>query len=221
MQTGGSTELTNSGTIIGTGGTAVRLGRGDDVLTVKAGAAFTGRVTGGGGADEVVQGSPGTLRVIGFSGFETFSLANVGADRLTLTNANFAGVAGAAITVFGGAGGNTVSAAGLTGANRAVAVGGAGADNFTGGAGNDIFKFSAANLAATDIVRGGLGSDELVMTTAGTVRAGLVNGVESYLLANGGRNSLTLANANFAGGVTGASITVFGGKAATRSTPRG
>ncbi len=48
------------------------------------------------------------------------------------------------------------------------------------------------------------------MTTAGTVNAGGVSGVEVYDLANGGANSLTLANANFTG-VTNSAITVNGG----------
>ncbi len=48
------------------------------------------------------------------------------------------------------------------------------------------------------------------MTTAGTVLAGGVSGVEIYELANGAANSLTLANANFTG-VAGSAITVNGG----------
>ncbi len=59
-------------------------------------------------------------------------------------------------------------------------VGGVGKDVFTGGAGNDIFEFTAASLAASDTVAGGPGTDQLVMTTAGTVLAGGVSGVETY-----------------------------------------
>ncbi|HEY1301199.1 MAG TPA: Ig-like domain-containing protein, partial [Stellaceae bacterium] len=94
--------------------------------------------------------------------------------------------------------------------NQAVFVGTAGKDQLTGGAGNDQFKFSAANLAAIDIVKGGLGADRLVITAAGVAHASGVGGVETYVLANGGANGLTLAKANFAG-VTGAVITVDGG----------
>ncbi len=108
--------------------------------------------------------------------------------------------------------GNTVNASALTGSNRVVLVGGAGKDIFTGGAGNDIFEFTAATLAASDTVKGGTGSDQLVMTTAGTVAAGGVSGVETYALANGGANCLTLVNANFTG-VTGSVIRVNGGNA--------
>ena len=70
--------------------------------------------------------------------------------------------------------------------NRVTFVGTAGTDAFTGGAGSDIFKFTAATLAATDTVKGGAGNDYLDMTTAGTVAAGGVSGVEVYELANGG-----------------------------------
>ena len=89
-------------------------------------------------------------------------------------------------------------------------VGGAGKDVFTGGAGNDVFKFSHADLAAADKVKGGAGNNELLMTTAGTVRASGVSGIETYKLANSGRNTLTVAAANFAG-VIGKVITVDGG----------
>ncbi len=85
-----------------------------------------------------------------------------------------------------------------------------GKDNFTGGAGNDAFYFSAANLANTDLVKGGAGTNYLEITSAGAVNAGGVSGVEVYQLGNGGVDSLTLGNANFAG-VTGSSILVYGG----------
>jgi Ca2+-binding RTX toxin-like protein len=94
--------------------------------------------------------------------------------------------------------------------NQAVFLGTTGKDVFTGGAGNDVFKFSVAALAATDVVKGGGGSDRLYMTSAGAVHAGRVSGVETYRLANGRANSLTLANANFSG-VSGRVITVTGG----------
>ncbi|MGH7065238.1 MAG: M10 family metallopeptidase C-terminal domain-containing protein, partial [Stellaceae bacterium] len=129
---------------------------------------------------------------------------------LTLATANFAGVVGKAITVDGASKGNTVDTAALSGSDRVTVVGGAGKDVFTGGAGNDVFKFSRADLAATDKVKGGAGSNELLMTTAGRVAAGGISGVEIYKLANGGKNTLTLAAANFAG-VVGKVITVDGG----------
>jgi Ca2+-binding RTX toxin-like protein len=91
-----------------------------------------------------------------------------------------------------------------------VAVGGAGKDVLIGGAGNDVFEFTATSLGVSDILRGGLGSDRLVLTTAGTLAAGGVGGVESYTLAGTGANRLSLANSNF-DGVAAATITVYGG----------
>ncbi|HEY1301177.1 MAG TPA: Ig-like domain-containing protein, partial [Stellaceae bacterium] len=96
--------------------------------------------------------------------------------------------------------------------NPVVFAGTARTDLFTGGAGDDVFQFSTANLAATDRVNGRGGSDELLLTGAGTVHAAGVAGVELYLLGGGAPNTLFLTNANFAG-VTGGAITVDGGNA--------
>ncbi len=158
----------------------------------------------------LVMTTAGTVLAGGVSGVETYTLANGGANSLSLVNGNFTGVTGSVIRVNGGSAGNTVNASGA--ANRVIMVGGAGKDSFTGGTGSDIFMFAVATLAATDTVVGGGGNDYLEMTTAGTVLAGGVSGVEVYELANGAANSLTLTNANFTG-VTGSSITVYGGTA--------
>src|SRR6266487_4694611 len=91
-------------------------------------------------------------------------------------------------------------------ANRLTFVGGAGIDSTSGGAGNDLFKFTTASLSNTDTVAGGAGSDTLQMTTAGTINAGGVSGVETFALASTGANTLILADANFAN-VTGAATT--------------
>ena len=179
---------------------------------INAGATFTGTVDGGAGNDTVVFTAAGSHDITGFLGFEIYTLANGGANTLTLADANFAGVTGTAITVNGGSAGNTVNGSALTGANRITFVGGAGVDHASGGAGNDLFKFTAAALSNTDTVAGGLGSDTLQMTTGGAINAAGVSGVETFTLASTAANSLTLANANFAG-VTGAAITVNGGSA--------
>jgi uncharacterized repeat protein (TIGR03803 family) len=94
--------------------------------------------------------------------------------------------------------------------NRAVFVGSAGKDQFTGGGGSDVFKFTAAALSASDVVRGGAGADYLTLISAGTVRAGGVAGVETWHLAGAAANNLSLANGNFAG-AAGATVTVVGG----------
>jgi hypothetical protein len=55
-------NLVNSGTIVGTGGTAVVFGSGDDTLTLKTGAAFVGGINFGGGNDMLdISGYHGSL----------------------------------------------------------------------------------------------------------------------------------------------------------------
>ncbi len=146
----------------------------------------------------------------GVSGVETWRLANGGANTVTLTPGNFAGVAGQTITVEGGNSGNTIDAHLVDGADHAVMTGGAGTDVFTGGSGNDTFRFSAATLSAGDVVKGGGGNDTLFLTSAGKIAAIGVSGVDTWRLANGGANTLSLTNANFAG-TSAATITVIGG----------
>ncbi len=170
-------------------------------------------VKGGGGNDTLFLTSAGTIAAGGVSGVETYRLADGGADRLTLTAGNFVGAAGATITVEGGDTGNTIDAHLVGAGDHAVMIGGAGKDVFTGGPGNDTFRFSAANLSAGDVVKGGGGNDTLFLTSAGTVTATGVSGVETYRLANGGADRLTLTASNFAG-AAGATITVVGGDSA-------
>jgi uncharacterized repeat protein (TIGR03803 family) len=105
-------------------------------------------------------------------------------------------------------------------ANSVTFFGSSSIDKFTGGAGNDVFRFSAVDLGNTDIVKGGGGHDQLVLTSAGAVRTKGVSGVETYRLANGAGNVVTLAAANFAG-VLGGAITVAGGKGADRLSAAG
>ena len=115
------------------------------------------------------------------------------------------------VNIYGGNDGNTIDGSALTGTNDNLDIyGGAGGDVLKGGAGNDTFVFTAANLTATDTVSGGAGSNELLMTSAGTVAAGGVTGVETYALADGAANTLTLTSANFIG-VAGSTITISDG----------
>jgi hypothetical protein len=186
-------------------------GAGGDVFRFsRANLANTDIVRGGGGIDELFMTSAGPIQAQGVSAVETYRLANGAGNTLSLSDANFAGVIGASITIDGGNAGNTIDGHALTGAHRITAVGGAGKEVLTGGAGNDIFQFSAANLAKTDLVNGGGGNDSLMLTSPGTIRVDGVKGVETYLLKGGGNNSLTLGTANFVG-VAGKTITVVGG----------
>ena len=181
-------------------------GAGADRFNLSTTTLAASKVSGGLGADTLVLTNSGMAAVAGVNGVETYTLADGGPNNLTLTNANFVPVA---ITIVGGNSGNTVNASALT-LGSVIVVGGFGRDIFTGGNRNDVFKFTAAALAATDTVKGGLGNDQLVMTTAGTVLAAGVGGVETYALANGGADTLVLTDASFAG-ATGNKITVLGG----------
>ena len=198
-------------------------GAGADTFDFSAAALGAGdRVLGGSGADELVMTTPGTVTATGVSGVETYRLANGKPNDLRLTTGNFIGTIGAAITIIDGNAGDTVNAIALALSDRTTVVGGsgndvfigsAGTDFFNGHAGNDTFRFSIANLSASDVVKGGDGNDTLFLTSAGTVAAGEVSGVETYRLANGGADRLTLTAGNFAG-ATGATITVVGGNTA-------
>lgn len=175
--------------------------------------AATDRVMGGDGADNLAVTTAGTVHAAGVGGVEFYWLDKTGTDSLSLTNANFAGLSGSplSITIEGGNAGNTVNATALTAPDRIVAVGGAGTDNFIGGAGSDIFKFSAANLANTDTVKGGGGTDYLAMTSPGAMHVLGVAGVEVFELSNaaGAADNLALGSANFAG--TAGTLWVYGG----------
>ena len=221
---GGNAGNTVNASAVTTGQLTIDGGAGADTLTGAAngGTIFvftaatltaTDKITGGSGFNnELDVTTPGTVAAGGVSAVEIYRLANGGANSLTLTNANFTGFKGNAITVYGGTGGNTIDGSGLTvTADKLDIYGGAGADVLKGGAGNDIFSFTAAGLTATDTVSGGAAAANLLdMTTAGTVAAAGVSGVETYVLADGAANTLTLASANFTG-VTGSTITVSDG----------
>lgn len=169
-------------------------------------------VLGGGGRDLLLLTGAGSVSAGGLSGMagvETIQLA-AGSNAITLVNGNLAGVAGARIVVRGGAGTDAVDGQGLTGANAVDVTAGAGTDVLRGGAGRDVFRFTAANLAG-DTVLGGLGLDTLLLTSAGALGAGGLNGmsgVEAIKLSSGG-NTLALVDANF-GGVAGAKIVLAG-----------
>ena len=212
----GNNTLINFGTVASTstaaGAVAVQMGNsvGSKLLIVEPGAVFTGLVEGG-GRGEIEFASTGTAAMgANISGFETVALANGAADNLTLAEANLTGVLSNRITVVGGNDGNTVNASALT-TGEVTIDGGAGADVLTGDAeGNAHFVFTAAALTATDTITGSDYNNELDVTTPGTVAAAGITAVQIYRLANGGVNTLTLANTNFTS-LLSSTINVYGG----------
>ncbi|OYW82709.1 MAG: hypothetical protein B7Z20_13550, partial [Sphingobium sp. 32-64-5] len=173
-------------------------------------------IAGGAGSDTLLLTGAGGLpsnALRSMTGVERVLLAADG-NAITLENANFTGVAGAKITVIGGAGAgaNTVNASALTGTNAIDVTAGGGLDVLRGGAGNDVFRFRAGDLAGDTVIGGNAVTsiDTLIITTAGALAADAlanVTGVETFRLAAGG-NGITLLAANFAN--TSGVITVIG-----------
>ena len=179
-------------------------GAGSDVFVFSAASLTASDVVAGvAGSDTLMLTSSGTINAGGVRAVEIYALASTGANTLALTNANFTNVSLSTIKVNGGNAGNTIDATALSPSNHVV---------LNGGAGSDVFVFSAQSLTTSDIVAGVGGIDTLTLTSSGTINVGGVRAVESYVLASSGANTLTLANANFTN-VTGGTITVIGGNA--------
>ncbi|MEI6641678.1 MAG: calcium-binding protein [Novosphingobium sp.] len=210
----GNDTLDASG-LTGANAVDLRAGAGLDVL--KGGAASDSfyfaasdlsgdTVLGGLGLDYLNLTSAGTLSaaaIANMSGVEAINLA-AGTNSLTFANANFTGLTAGKITVTGSSGDDTIDASVITGTSRVDLRAGAGLDVLKGGAANDLFGFAAADLAG-DTISGGLGSDILIMSTAGTMAANALanmSGVESINLV-AGTNGLTLVNANYTGVASG------------------
>ena len=86
-----ASTVTNAGTIIGSSGTAVQFGGGDDLLVVDPGAVFVGKVDGGGGHNtlELAAGAgPGLLSGLGtsFVNFGTVTFDTGAVWTVTLDN---------------------------------------------------------------------------------------------------------------------------------------
>ncbi len=218
---GGNKGNTVNAAAVTTGQLTIEGGAGKDVLTgannggtifVFTAATLTAsdKITGSGFNNELDMTTAGTVAAGGVSAVQLYRLADGGANKLVLTNANFIGLLGNTINVYGGNDGNTIDGSGLTGAGDNLAIyAGAGHDVLKGGSGNDNFIFANTTLSG-DTISGGGGNNELQMTTSAALSVAGVSGVETYVLGDGGANTLALTAANFAG-VAGGAITVSDG----------
>ncbi len=221
----GADTVDGSG-LTGTNAVDIRSGSGTDVLKGGAGADVfrfsvaeidsTDTVIGGAGADTLAVTTAGVLSanaLAGVSGIETISLT-AGTNGVTLVDNNLTGLGGARINVLGTSGADTIDASGLTGTNAVITLSGSGLDVLKGGAGADIFRFTAADLAG-DTITGGAGIDQVLLSTAGVLGAtalAQMTQVEQIVLATG-TNSVTVVDGNLSG-VAGNRITVFGANGA-------
>jgi hypothetical protein len=170
---------------------------------------FTITDNGGAGGNTVTLGN-GIDQLTLLDGNNTVTLGN-GADRITAGAGNnilTTGTGNSIITV--GNGDDTITVG--SGSNAIVL--GTGLDTVTTAAGNNVVSVSGATVSG-DTLKGALTSgdgttNQLVLTATGTMNPVNVSGFQSYKLANGGPNSLTLSEANFVR-LLGGSITVIGG----------
>ncbi|WP_296701375.1 Hint domain-containing protein [Thiocapsa sp. UBA6158] len=166
-------------------------------------------ITGKDGNNTITLGNGDNLFTLG-DGSNTVTVGDgtellvFGAGNNTVTTGN----GNSDITV--GDGSNTIVVG--TGGNK-IALGD-GLNTVNTAAGNNLVSVAAAALTA-DIIMGALNSGDgstnrLVLTTAGTMIPTNVSGFQTFQLGNGGANSLTLAEGNFARLPDGV-ITVIGG----------
>lgn len=146
----GSTVTVGTGAntiMVGPGsGDVVHTGGGDNTVSLAAGAVVASDLiqgaltTANGTGNKIIVTTAGAIATTGIAGFDTFQLANGGANSINLIDTNFSRLPGA-ITVIGGDSGNTLDAAALDATRSIDLVGGAGADTVQLG-----YAKSAANL---------------------------------------------------------------------------
>ncbi|MDD4949248.1 hypothetical protein [Sulfuricurvum sp.] len=175
-------------------------GAGNDTFTLKA-ADFTAADTitaAGGIADKIVFSDAATVIDADFtlvSGVESIKLGNFAGQNITVGTL---GVAAGIRTVDGSlsASGVTYDLSGTTTNDMAV----------LGGAGDDSFKFNAADLSATDTVTAGAGSDTIKIGDAAATIADAqftkVTGVETLTLLGTGAQAVTVGNLAKTAGIT-------------------
>lgn len=156
---------TGSNTItLGTGSAdVINTGGGNNTVTLSAAAVSGDTIMGGlttldGSGNTLVFTTAGIINASNVSGFQTYQLSNGGLNSLTLTDANFARLPGASITVQGGNSGSTVDASGLSAAHSVSIHASSGVNILTGGAANDTFY----GASGTSTVDGGAGVNTMI-----------------------------------------------------------
>ncbi|MBB5751156.1 calcium-binding protein [Prosthecomicrobium pneumaticum] len=197
---GGDDELVNSGSIEATGGSAVDMGDGDDLVTLEEGSSVVGTILLGAGddlldgaasiGDIVVEGGANDDRILAGSGDDVLSGGD-GADHIDAGEGDdqLFGDAGEDV-LLGGAGDDILDG----GADADVLSGGDGDDTLYAGAGdtvdgdegNDLIEVAAGedSPAAID---GGEGDDtlELLGSGTGSLATSTVANVETLQVAGG------------------------------------
>ena len=175
----------------GLGNDALIGGAGDDIFRFTAsGFNQYDSVSGRGGYDRLVFTTAGPIYsefLAGVTGIEQIELAN-GTNRLYLTDQLVGTAQNRSVTVIGNDGDDVVNGWFLSAANRVDIHAGLGNDALIGGAGDDIFRFTASGLNQYDSVSGRGGYDRLIFTTAGQIYSEFlagVTGIEQIELANG------------------------------------
>ena len=176
----------------------------NDDFTVTDNVVGSNTLTLGNGIDKVTLSDAGSNTVVLGDGTDQISASGAGSSN-TLTTGN----GNDQVTVTGGS--NTVTVG--TGSDT-IMLGSGLSNTLSTGAGNSTISVAGIALTSDTIhgaVTSGNGStNKLVVTTAATMSPVSVYGVQSYQLANGGANALTLSDGNFVNLPQG-SITVTGG----------
>lgn len=189
---------------------------------------------GAGGGDQLVIRAGMTLGAPAFqkvAGIESILINTAAPVALTLGNRLTASSALPVFTVTGGGGGDTINAGAITnralllngrggndiltgGARADVIRPGSGNDRASGGAGDDRFEITAADLTSADLLDGGTGTADTLRVLAGGVLAPTaltgLRGIERIDLTALGPANLSLLLPGTLAPTSGAQVTLIG-----------
>lgn len=177
----GNYTVTAGTTVGGFGNRQITLGAGNNTLTLN------------GGTDQITATNG--------NGNNTITTTGSGADTVSLSGGNnTVSLGDGSDVLLVGNGDNTIT----TGLGSSEITVGSGVDTITTAGGNNTITVTlpAAAPVTPDTINGNssdgpVGGNTLVVATAGSFNASLVSGIQTYQLANGGPNTLTLTDTNF------------------------